>query len=120
MNPTDSIPQLTAVIPVLPAGSDLDATLNFYIAKLGFVQVWRQGDWAGIRRDAIDLTLMKYDDRKFAENYMFRIKVENIDRLHDEFAKEGVEKLGKLEMKPWGVYEFHVIDPAGVCIHFFK
>ena len=86
MESTDPTPRLTAVIPVLPAGSDLDATLSFYIAKLGFAQVWRDGEWAGIRRDGIDLTLMKYDDRKFAENFMFRVKVENIDHLHAPFG----------------------------------
>jgi hypothetical protein len=120
MERPDSTPRLTAVIPVLPAGPDLDVTVNWYVGKLGFTQAWRDGGMAGIRRDGIDLMLMKFDDRKFAENYMFRLKVENIDALHEEFGKACVEKLGKLEMKPWGVYEFHVIDPAGVCIHFFK
>jgi catechol 2,3-dioxygenase-like lactoylglutathione lyase family enzyme len=110
---------ITGLAPFVPAGPDLDIALDFYERKLGFTRVWREGGYAGLKRGAAELILQQYDDRKFAENFMYAVKVQNIQQLYEEYQKSGVT-LGKLEMKPWGAVEFHVIDPAGVCIHFRK
>ena len=112
-------PTIVGLAPFVPAGPDLNVALEFYEKKLGFTKVWEGGGYAGMNRGGAALILQQFDNRNFAENFMFEVRVQNIELLHEEYKANGVNP-GKLEKKSWGNTEFHVIDPAGVCIHFKK
>ena len=117
-----SAPTLLSVSPINPGGLDLEATLAFYQQKLGFRIVYRDATpatFAVIARDEATVLLQRSDDKHWAEQTSFRVAVRNVDALHREFAQRGANP-GKLETKPWGTYEFHQIDPAGVCLHFYE
>ena len=118
----NQVPKMEAISPVIPAGADLNVALDFY-ARLGFVKTWQQGDMASVGRDAISILLFQSDDRHLAEWTSCRVQVTNVAALYAEFQqKEGqvIHPNGKLETKPWGLTEFAILDPAGVCITFFE
>ncbi len=112
--------------PVLPAG-DVEKSLSFY-AALGFEETFRYGTpaaLAGIRYGAATLLLQQMDDRAFAENYWVDIPVvSGIEVLYAQWQALDIwhdgSRLGALEMKSWGRREIHIIDPAGVCLHFYE
>jgi catechol 2,3-dioxygenase-like lactoylglutathione lyase family enzyme len=112
--------------PVLPA-NDIEKSLAFYGA-LGFAETFRDGTPASlisVQRAGTELLLQLMDDRAFAENYWLNIPVQcGIEVLYEQLQALDVwtdgAKLGTLEMKPWGRREVHIIDPAGVCVHFYE
>ncbi len=74
-----------------------------------------------VKRDSVQLFLLKNGDKHLAEGTSFRINVDQIEQLYAEFeAKDQaiIHPNGELETKPWGMKEFAIIDPAGVCITF--
>lgn len=119
-------PILGNISPLIPAGSDVDVAIAFY-EKLGFSTIHKEGNpirMAIVKRDTAEIFLVKNDYKQLvAEEISLRIHVTNIEQLYQEFESKG-EKIihpnGKLEAKPWGVKEFVVLDPAGVCITFYE
>jgi len=110
--------------PLIPAGSDVDATLAFYEQKLGFTTRYTQGkptEMAIVTRDTVEIFLCRNDDRYVAEQTSFRIHVQHVEHLYAEYQAQGViHPNGQLTMKPWGTQEFAILDPAGVCITFYE
>jgi hypothetical protein len=117
-------PVLGNLSPLIPAGSDVDATLAFYAQKLGFTTRFTQGEpteMAIVTRDAVEIVLCRNDDRYVAEQTGFRIHVQHIEPLYTEYQAQGViHPNGQLTTKPWGTQEFAILDPAGVCITFYE
>jgi catechol 2,3-dioxygenase-like lactoylglutathione lyase family enzyme len=104
-------------IPILPA-LDLDETLAFY-RRLGFAVALRQTEpdvYAIVRRGEIEIHFWGCSDRRIAENSACYVRLDNVQALFDEFEATGIGRLGALEDKPWGMREFHVIDPSGNLI----
>ncbi|WP_428249847.1 bleomycin resistance protein [Ferrovibrio sp.] len=106
-------------IPMLPS-SDLDATEAFY-AALGFQATGRYPDYLLLRRGTLELHFawlgddpeMEFDARSnFAGAYL---RVADADVLHAEWAaiEATAERMDEIEDKPWGLREFHVVDPDG-------
>ena len=119
-----NIPVLGNLSPLLPAGSDVDATLAFYVQRLGFTTRYTQGEpteMAIVIRDAVEILLCRNDDRYVAEQTSFRIHVQHVEQLYVEYQAQGViHPNGQLTTKPWGTQEFAILDPAGVCITFYE
>jgi uncharacterized glyoxalase superfamily protein PhnB len=119
-------PLLGNISPLIPAGSHLEAAITFYEQKLGFTCIHKEGNpirMAIVKRDAAEIFLVKNDYISLAENTAFRIHVTGIVELYEEFQSKGEEIVhsnSKLETKPWGVKEFVIIDPSGVCITFYE
>ena len=117
---------LKSISPLIPGGKDLKATIAFYERQLGFRCIHKEGDpmhMAIIQRDSTQIFLIQNEDKHLAEGTSLRIQVEGIDRLYQEFQNQGGSMIhpdGKLEKKPWGVNEFVVLDPMGVCITFYE
>ena len=117
-------PFLSSISPLIPGGEDLEKTVVFYEQKLGFKRIHQEGNpiyMAIVQRDNVQIFLLKKEDKQVAEEMSLRISVNNIEQFYEELqAKE--EKIihpeGSLETKPWGVKEFIVIDPMGVCLTF--
>jgi predicted enzyme related to lactoylglutathione lyase len=119
-------PVLRNISPLIPAGSDVEKSIAFYEQQLGFTKIHQEGNpvrMAIVKRDAAEIFLVKNDYQQIAESTSFRIYTDGIEQLYQEFqAKAGeiIHPNGKLETKPWGVKEFVVIDPVGVCITFWE
>lgn len=112
--------KFTRTIPIVPAGEELNQVAAFYEEKLGFKRQWEGGGFVGLSCGDVEIMLQQFGDEQFRQNCMFRIKVENIDAYYAHLRELRVPGLGTLENKSWGSYEFHLIDPAGVCVHFFR
>lgn len=111
-------PTFDSLTPLLPAGPDFETDLNFYVEYLGFAVTWRGGDIAGIARDGVSFTIIKSDEKTWFENSSFGIGVSDLDALYEEFRTIPA-RVGRLEIKPWGRREFHIVMPSGVCLQFY-
>jgi predicted lactoylglutathione lyase len=104
---------LEQAAPILPS-RDLLRTATFYEQKLGFNPASPQyEDYLMIERDNISLHFFKaeeFDPTKDAG--MCYIYVSQVEALYQEYQATGaVHPNGKLEHKPWNMYEFAVLDP---------
>ena len=117
-------PVLQSISPLIPGGNDLKTTVAFYEQQLGFQCIHQEGapiHMAIVQRDSTQIFLIQNEDRHLAEGTSLRIQVEGIEQLYQEFQNKGgamIHPNGKLETKPWGMKEFVVLDPMGVCITF--
>ena len=116
-------PFLSSISPLIPGGEDLEQTVVFYEQTLGFKRIHQEGNpiyMAIVQRDNVQIFLLKKEDRQVAKEMSLRISVNQIEQLYEELqAKEEIiHPEGKLETKPWGVKEFVVLDPMGVCLTF--
>ena len=99
-------------IPVLPAG-DWAESIAFW-SKLGFEVNGPDHDYVVARRG--DLEVHLYADTGiecFTNNSSCYLRVEDAAALRAEWQEAGVVPLAAVEDKPWGMREFHVVDPAG-------
>jgi catechol 2,3-dioxygenase-like lactoylglutathione lyase family enzyme len=110
-----------SLLPFVPSGKDYDAGRRFF-RDLGFEEVWENSGYAGFRNGAAEFILQRFDDQHFAENFMVRLNVDDLDRWWEAISRKGLDQLYpgvRLQPPtgfPWG-REVHLIDPAGVCWH---
>ncbi len=115
---------LKSINPLIPGGDNLEKTVVFYEEKLGFKRIHQEGEpiyMAIVQRDSVSVFLLKNADKHLAEETSLRINVVQIEQLYSEFEAKDPEIIhpnGKLETKPWGMKEFAILDPAGVCLTF--
>jgi hypothetical protein len=102
--------------PLSPA-KNVAKAVEFYVMKLGF----KDNGHGGIIRGDVEILLYQTDDKHLAEWTSFRIHVEQIEALFEEYQEQNViHPNGVLATKPWGTKEFSIIDLDGVCITFFE
>jgi catechol 2,3-dioxygenase-like lactoylglutathione lyase family enzyme len=124
---------LLAVQPVL-GSTDLARSIAFY-ARLGFTCVFRdsEGDtrYAAMERDRVELHLQWSDLTSIGPDLdrpTYRFVVDDVDALHAEFASKAPETLRPKAATPyatpadtpWGTREFHVRDPDGNGLQFYR
>lgn len=115
------VPEAASLLPFVPSGADYDGTRRL-LADLGFEELWENSGYAGFRSGAARFILQRYDDKSFAENYMLRLNVPDLDAWWAVIAAKQLEsKYPGVRVKeptafPWG-REVNVIDLAGVCWH---
>ncbi|NKB72183.1 MAG: VOC family protein [Candidatus Latescibacteria bacterium] len=125
----DPAPVLGGTIPMIPAGEDIEQTITFY-QLLGFEVVFSMDDpitLARIRRGQAQILLQRNDNLTVAQETVYRIPVlKNIDVLYqsyqdlDIWTQDDFPRLVDLEMKSWGLQEFHVLDPNRVLAVFYE
>src|SRR5436190_10621899 len=107
---------LQSTVPVLPT-LDLDETVSFY-SRLGF-KVWsrHEGDYAILARESREIHFFLMG-QLIPENSFFGCywRVDDAQALHDELTANGIPDLHPVEIKPWGMKEFALIDPHGNLI----
>ncbi|HEY0779819.1 MAG TPA: VOC family protein [Gemmatirosa sp.] len=127
---------LDAVHPVLMA-RDVAASVAFY-ARLGFRAMFVDAPaaprYAGVRRDAVELHLQWADPGQWAhagDRPAYRFVTSDVDALHAEFlAADGLAEHAHGPASggpyrapadtPWGTREFHVRDPGGNVLQFYR
>jgi len=126
----DANPVFSKLIPMIPAGKDMQAAIAFYEQKLGFVTAYKADDLSMVilRRGAVDVILQNIEDVHTASQTSLRIQLSGVDALYDEYKAQAIppfqqangDGLGTLKLTPWGTREFAVRDLAGVCITFYE
>ncbi|MBS4066293.1 MAG: VOC family protein [Chitinophagaceae bacterium] len=106
---------LTAIHPKLPM-RDKNATKDFYINQLGFVQLGDVDypDYLMLKKDEIEIHLFEFKELNPLNNYgMVYIRTTNIEALYEQMkqTKAGIHPNGHLQTKPWGQKEFSMLDP---------
>ena len=108
-------------IPILPSRS-LSDTLVFY-RRLGFEgEIHAHGDYAILRRGTVELHFFTHRELNPAESsagcYIRVVDVESIYRAFSvaDLPRRGIPRQDALELKPWRMKEFAVVDPDGNLI----
>lgn len=125
--------RIEAVHPVLMS-RDVAVSVRFY-AQLGFRVTFQddpdQPTYAAIRRDDVELHLQWQDAGQWAypvDRATYRFVVPDVDVLYTEFASQPAldEALRsdspwrRPDDTPWGTREFHVRDPDGNGLQFYR
>lgn len=124
---------LETVQPVLMS-RDVEQSIRFYI-RLGFSETFRdRGDnprYAGVARNGVELHLQWQDETQWAypiDRPTYRFVVSDVDGLFEELVENGAidedDSLGGPWARPgdtpWGTREFHVRDPDGNGLQFYR
>lgn len=108
---------LLTAIPIL-AFLEANETIEFY-QKLGFQC---NANWDGylmFNRDQISIHLWKCDDESIPKNTGCYINVDEIEKLYEEFSAFNIiHPNGQLEVKPWEMKQFSILDNSGNILHF--
>jgi catechol 2,3-dioxygenase-like lactoylglutathione lyase family enzyme len=113
---------LTAIHPKLPM-RDKTKTKDFYINQLGF-QEFGKADYEGylmLFKDNIQIHFFEFKALDPNENYgQVYIRTKDIQKLYQEFINNHVKihPNGPLEAKPWGQWEFSLLDPDNNLLTF--
>lgn len=108
--------RIQSIVSIMPA-LDFKATIDFYL-HLGFAVVGEYPDYLLLERDGSELHFFASDDKHLAENTACYIRVRNLEALADEYESAGVKLRHPVELKPWGMKEFAVIDVSGNLLRF--
>ena len=109
--------ELKAFVPA----KDFALSKRFY-ADLGFVQRSEGGGVAYFCVDHSAFLLQDFHEQALAENLVMHLLVPDVQawRAHvdaqDLAGRYGV-RITPVTAQPWGITEFVVIDPSGVCWH---
>jgi len=124
---------LQSVHPVLMA-RDVTDSIRFY-ERLGFTLLFQDTPehpkYAGIQRDNVELHIQWGDPSQWAyptDRPVYRFVVEDVDQLYEEFAisshtdseASGRSPWAAPAETPWGTREFHVRDPGGNILQFYR
>ncbi len=115
--------QITTLKPFIPSGPDFQLAKRFF-TDLGFTVRWEAEGMAELAFGGAAFLLQAFDDPHVQGNLMMAVAVDDLDAWWAHLQASGV--LGRYpgvratapELKPWGLREVHLIDPAGVCWHF--
>lgn len=118
-------PTLSSVHPVLMV-RDIAAAMEFY-GRLGFALAFRDSEsqprYAGVRRDSVELHLQWHDPAEWSypnDRPTYRFVVEAVDQLFEEFKVIPDLDRTSVENTAWGTREFHVRDPDGNGLQFYR
>ncbi len=109
-------------IPILPSRS-VDDTLAFY-RRLGFDgTIWGAPySYTILRRGTVELHFFTHQELRPADsNAGCYIRVSDVESIYHAFAlaelsRAGIPRQDVLEVKPWGMREFAIVDPDGNLI----
>lgn len=125
--------RILAVHPVL--GSPRVADSIAFFERLGFRCVFRDASdepcYACVARDDIELHLQRHDEagaESGGDRPTYRFLVDDVDALFSDFARRAPDALARSGTTPfsapadssWGTREFHLRDPAGHGLHFYR
>lgn len=113
---------LSAIHPKLPMRNK-KITQDFYVNQLGFENNGSQDypDYLMLSRDQIEVHFFLFKELNPEENYgQVYIRTTDIQSWYNSLVQRGVaiHPHGKLEKKPWGLFEFSILDPDTNLITF--
>lgn len=113
---------LTSIHPKLPM-RDKTATKKYYLEELGFEEFGNvdYDDYLMIKKDDIQIHFFLFKELNPKENYgQVYIRVNNIEKVYQDFLDKGIaiHPNGALQARPWGMKEFHLLDPDNNLLTF--
>lgn len=121
---------------------DIKQSCKYYSTKLGFTARHEEDGFAILVRDEVEIHLWKSGDESWknkgellatepicsgAESFLAgtascRIQVQGIDKLFEEYTKQGVLHSVDtfVEEQPWGDKEFHAVDNHRNLLTFYE
>ena len=103
---------------------DYDTSRRFY-ADVGFTEKSESEGVAYFALDGCSFLLQRFYQQAHADNFMMHLLVDDADTWHrrlteqdivGKYAAHGV-RMGEPGDRPWGMRDFHLIDPSGVLWH---
>jgi catechol 2,3-dioxygenase-like lactoylglutathione lyase family enzyme len=101
------------IIPTLPA-RDVRQAAAWY-GLLGFTTVTVYGDdYSIVERGGQEIHFFRHDeiDPKLNDHGCY-LRLRGVDDLYAEYSALNLDRITKLEDRPWGMREFAVVDPDG-------
>lgn len=113
---------LTEVHPKLPM-RDRELTYEFYVKQLGFepVEGFEYPDYFMLKKDQVELHFFLFEALNPLENYaQIYLRVSDIETLYQFYLDAGItiHPSAPLQLKPWGVKEFSLLDPDHTLLTF--
>ncbi len=105
--------EFTRAVPILRV-SDLDASIAYYVDKLGFSQRWKWPYFAAVGRDNVTIFLCQGGQGQ--PGMWMSIFMQDVMPLYDEYRKSGALIAEPPMNFPWGHCEFLVKDLDGHVI----
>lgn len=106
---------LSSVHPKLPM-RDKISTRNYYVNQLGFTDIGAEDypDYLIIQKDQVQIHFFAFAELDPRENYgQIYIRTDNIREWYQYLLdhKVAIHPNGHLAEKPWGQWEFALLDP---------
>jgi uncharacterized glyoxalase superfamily protein PhnB len=112
------MPKLERITPIF-AVHDVEASIAYYLERLGFTNCWRWEEpptFGGVSRDDIEIFFCK--DCQGSAGTWVSVWVDDVDALYEAFQARGAEIHQPPTNFPWGVREMNVGDPDGHRLRF--
>ncbi|WP_413206926.1 bleomycin resistance protein [Rhodospirillum sp. A1_3_36] len=116
--------KVASISPIL-AVRDVMVSVAFYVRYLNFSKVFVMEDhsYGVVELDGQTIHFVRTEDmaalRATRSRVAVYIAVRNIDPLwHKVYGAGPPTQIRSLETKPWGMREFHVMDPDGCLLRF--
>lgn len=103
--------------------NDLDGTIEFYTAVLGFILIEKNDEWgwASLRKDKVYIMLAKPNEHTPFEKPVFTgsfyFTTDNVDALWNEL-KDKTKVCYEIENFEWNMREFAIYDNNGYLLQF--
>ncbi|WP_342117558.1 bleomycin resistance protein [Pseudoduganella sp. OTU4001] len=117
-----SVPvQLVDATPVL-ASLDVRRSVDFFVSKLGFSEVYAaQGEYGIVRSGPVGIHFWACSDPGIPAATSCRVQVRGIGQLYEHCKAAGiVHPNAPLASKPWGSSEFAILDPDSNLVTFYE
>lgn len=105
-------PPLDLALPVLPA-RDLERTIAFYRDVLKFEAILPQANYAIVHRGNVEIHFWLCDEGALFGACSCYVRVSDVERWWNEYRALALPKLWPLELKPWGMRQFSLLDLDG-------
>src|SRR2546421_8812456 len=80
-----------SLLPFVPSGKDYEASRRLF-AELGFQERWESDGYAGFRNGGAEVILQRFDDEHFAQNFMVRLNVDDLDWGWEHILQKSLDR----------------------------
>lgn len=113
---------LQSICPKLPMRNK-SATRDYYLNQLGFEEFGNADypDYLIIKKENLEIHFFLFKELDPRENYgQVYIRVNEIEKIYREMLdqKVTIHPNGALKETPWGMKEFHLLDPDNNLLTF--
>jgi uncharacterized glyoxalase superfamily protein PhnB len=115
--------KLSNLRPFVPSGKDF-ALAKAFCLDMGFVHNWGDNALCELQFGEAKFLLQNFAHEGMQQNFMIYVNVDDLDAFYEHLVKLDLGKkypmvrVTEPKMRPWGIRELHLVDPAGVCWHF--
>jgi hypothetical protein len=102
--------------------ADIKVGLDLFVRCLGFELLYQDESISVLGRDGAKVYLMENAELAALDRPELAIETDNINEIYQEIKARAPDVLHPnsktVQLKPWGVQEFAVLDSSTVCVVF--